>query len=387
MVAWIGKEEGRQKALEAARPSLILVSENLHAVREYCTWALSLRLPELVIELLDSSKPHLLTDDPQLHYLLAEAYRAHDKEVKAQEMALRARRLPAATAIRLGQLVRGNTNVYQIEQRINQAILLDERGMFDWEEEEYIEAIALSPNSAAGHRPRYLLAELYREGKRYDKAVDVMRIVAENIPPDSQLPLAEFDYPNLMASYHWYRSLSAQQKNQREEAMAEIRKACAFNIASRETNPDILINLHRIAKSNEDREFFREHFNKLVESYRHEVTREESQLAESTFTIRNSKLAKVCNQLAWLLASCETSVDEAIYLSERSLEFDPEVNTYLDTLARCYFAAGRYEDAVKSQLKALKGSPHNRAMKAQLEEFQLALENKSKLPKDNNGKD
>jgi tetratricopeptide (TPR) repeat protein len=263
---------------------------------------------------------------------------------------------------------------------------LDERGMFDWEEGEYIEAIALSPNSTAGHRPRILLAELYREGQMYDKAVDVMKIVTENVPPDSELPMAPFDHSNLMASYHWYRSLLAQQNNQPEDAMIELRKACGFNIASRETNPDILINLHRIGKSNEDREFFRSQFNKLVESYRHEVTREESQLAESTFTARNSKLATACNQLAWLLANCETSIDEAIYLSERSLEFDPEVNTYLDTLARCYFAAGRYEDAVKTQLKALKGSPHNRAMKAQLKEFQQALEQKSKIPKDNNGK-
>jgi hypothetical protein len=67
-------------------------------------------------------------------------------------------------------------------------------------------------------------------------------------------------------------------------------------------------------------------------------------------------------------------LEEAIYLSQRSLEFDPEVHTYLDTMARCCFAAGRFEDAVSFQTRALKGSPHSRSMKAQLAEFQQAFE-------------
>jgi tetratricopeptide (TPR) repeat protein len=388
LIGWIRQREGRESALDVARPSLVLVSRNLHAVREYCTWALSIELPELVVELLDASKPHLSSEDQQLYYLLAEAHRKLSDEAKAAEVATRARRIPNESIGRLGQLARGNANAIQVNQRIMQAMYLDERGMFDWEEGELQEALALSQSSGSEYQARYMLAELYREGQQYAKAVQVMGVVAETSPPDRNLPLAEFDYSMMMASYHWYVALEAQQSNKTDEAIAALRKACELSEKSQLPNPDILINLHRVAKSPADRAFFREHFNRLVEQYRQQVTEQEFRLSEATGSLRNTQLlTESCNQLAWLLANCETNVEEAIYLSQRSLEFDPEVHTYLDTMARCCFAAGRFEDAVKYQTKALKGSPHNRSMKAQLAEFQQALEqHQAKQLQDGDGK-
>jgi tetratricopeptide (TPR) repeat protein len=388
MIAWIMHKQGREAALDVARPSLVLVSKNLHAVREYSTWALSIELPELVVELLDSSKPYLNSDDQQLHYLLAEAHRKLNDEAKATEVATRARRIPKDNIAKLGQLARGSANAIQANQRLMQAMMLDERGMFDWEEGELLEAMALSQVSGSDYDARYLLAELYREGKQYTKAVEVMAVVADSKPPDRNLPLADFDYSTMLASYHWYQALDCQQSGKQDEAMAALRKACELNSKSQKANPDIIINLHRLAKTPEDRAFFREHFNKLVEQYRQQVTEEETRLVEATGSLRNTqRLAESCNQLAWLLANCDTNIEEAIYLSQRSLEFDPEVHTYLDTLARCFFAAGRFEEAVRYQTKALKGAPHNRSMKSQLAEFQTALEKRqAQQSQDENGK-
>ncbi|MEO8272368.1 MAG: hypothetical protein ABI557_21850, partial [Aureliella sp.] len=80
-----------------------------------------------------------------------------------------------------------------------------------------------------------------------------------------------------------------------------------------------------------------------------------------------------CNQLAWLLSKCNISTTEALSLSLRSLELMPDEPAYLDTLARCYFADGQLEDAVRTQKKAIRLAPHERQMLKQLHEFELAL--------------
>jgi cytochrome c-type biogenesis protein CcmH/NrfG len=68
--------------------------------------------------------------------------------------------------------------------------------------------------------------------------------------------------------------------------------------------------------------------------------------------------------------------EEAINLSLRSLELDPDQPAYLDTLARCYFSAGNVEKAVLVQKRAVRLAPHERQMAAQLREFESALEAK-----------
>ena len=76
------------------------------------------------------------------------------------------------------------------------------------------------------------------------------------------------------------------------------------------------------------------------------------------------------NQLAWLLANTEGDYDEALDCSRKSLEFDPHQAGYLDTLARCYFAKGDLESAIKHQTQAVKLEPFTMQIKSQLEFFQ-----------------
>jgi tetratricopeptide (TPR) repeat protein len=89
------------------------------------------------------------------------------------------------------------------------------------------------------------------------------------------------------------------------------------------------------------------------------------------------------NQLAWLVSNTEGDFKEAIKASQKSIEIvqglpdeSPKRESlagHLDTLGRCYFAAGEYESAVKSQKKAIELDPFSQQMKRQLAEFEAAL--------------
>jgi tetratricopeptide (TPR) repeat protein len=80
-----------------------------------------------------------------------------------------------------------------------------------------------------------------------------------------------------------------------------------------------------------------------------------------------------CNQYAWLIGNTRGDFDEAIRLSQRSLELKPETSGYMDTLAHCYAGKKDFANAVKWQTKAVKLDPHSGQIVRALERFQKAL--------------
>lgn len=84
------------------------------------------------------------------------------------------------------------------------------------------------------------------------------------------------------------------------------------------------------------------------------------------------------NQFAWLISNTEGDFQEALAASKKSLQIKPESAGHMDTLARCYFAAGELENAVKEQQRAIKLDPHSQQMKRQLKFFEEALAKKEK---------
>ena len=74
--------------------------------------------------------------------------------------------------------------------------------------------------------------------------------------------------------------------------------------------------------------------------------------------------------MAWLLSNTERQTDEAVKLSLESLKLEPNKPGLLDTLGRCYYAAGDLPNALKAQQRALKMEPHSGQMRKQLELFQ-----------------
>ena len=72
----------------------------------------------------------------------------------------------------------------------------------------------------------------------------------------------------------------------------------------------------------------------------------------------------VLNNLAWIHSTCEVKrfrdPEKALYLAEKAagLEESPYI---LDTLAECYYANGRFQEAVESEIKALGLTVKNRS--------------------------
>jgi tetratricopeptide (TPR) repeat protein len=96
--------------------------------------------------------------------------------------------------------------------------------------------------------------------------------------------------------------------------------------------------------------------------------------------VAGSDRASACNELAWLIANTEGDLDEAIERSRKSLRDQPDSGAYYDTLARCYFAKGDYEKAVKYQIKAIELEPNRGLIAKQLELFRRTYEQKLGKP-------
>jgi tetratricopeptide (TPR) repeat protein len=374
LTEWALSRQSRDATLEMVRPSMKLVEPNPYAVREYGYWALQVKLPELIVDLSEVHRA-FFENDQELSYLLAEAYLHSGDQARAEELAQQALQLPQTRNRLLGQLARGNASEIEAARRETQARRLRERGLFDWAEAEYRAAIELQ--SRGRDLLRVSLAEFFWEGGQYDKAAAVLEQVAQSDAVERDLPGSLVDHAIIVAHYNWYRALQAAKEGSNDLATNYFQLALEANATASSQNPDILIALFRQTVSEEDRKLFRVHFDAMVDRYRSLVAAEEARLAQSNFgqfANAGADLAEYCNQLAWLLSNCQSNSEEAIYLSRRSLEYYPDIPAYLDTMARCAFAAGELDLAIETQRKAVAKAPYDRMMKIQLAEFEAALE-------------
>jgi tetratricopeptide (TPR) repeat protein len=94
----------------------------------------------------------------------------------------------------------------------------------------------------------------------------------------------------------------------------------------------------------------------------------------------NPSDAPAYNQWAWLVSNTEGDYQQAIRYSHRSLELNKRGETgsasFLDTLGRCYYAAGDYENAVKYEREAIAKVNYMQVMQRQLALFEKALADK-----------
>ena len=145
------------------------------------------------------------------------------------------------------------------------------------------------------------------------------------------------------------------------------------------TDADVLIAMYRATPpSDEWRQmaihhietatgFFRDQIRELDRL--HAESRSESEREWATY-----RLATMHNQFAWLVGNTTGDYDAAIRSSHTSLELRPNAAGYLDTLGRCYFAKGDFENAMKYQRQAVELDPHSLQIKRQLDFFEQEWE-------------
>ncbi len=378
---WLTLRTNREQALTIARKSLELVANNPYSLREFSHWAVDAQLPELVIELA-AAQPQAFSSEPQLGYLLAESHLRNGDRQLADTLAEQASLQIDAKAEQIRSIQPAGFNDMLANRRIEVAMEeLASRGLYDWAEKEFQRAIELPTTQNMQRRARSMFAEFYWSGGEFRKAADVLKPLAEGFSLDDQdnLP-GPFNSGRELAAFHlFYSGLAA-------IADGDLVAARERLVQSNQLypNPDVVIAMKSIADEEPMRSVFEEHFAKMAEDYRVSVASHEKALAEAPDRMTRasvaSNLASACNQLAWLLSKCETSPEEAINLSWRSLEFSPSEPAFLDTLGRCYFAAGKFSDAVAAQEQAVAAAPYDRMMRVQLAQFQEALKKRQSVP-------
>jgi tetratricopeptide (TPR) repeat protein len=376
---WTTQRVGRTAALELVRPSLQLVGPSALAIRNAASWALEANLPELLPELASQRATDFATE-PELGYYLAESYLRMSQPEQANAAAEEASAAVAAQLAELRNLRNLNLDEIQANRHYILANQLEQRGLFEWAEREFLKALEFELPGNTEFLVRDDLAQFYWFGDEPDKAAAVLQPLADKYKDDANadLPKAPGDFsdPDLTVSnYFFYLGLAALEQGDRTAAAEHFRSA--LNVHATFANPDIIIAMRQLADEEPVRSYFQQQFLAMCDDYRARVAEAEELLSRSSDRRQRANaaplLANACNQLAWLLGKCESSPSEAINLSLRSLELVPDEPAYLDTLARCYYSAGQIKKAIRVQKTAVRLAPHERQMKAQLQEFEAAL--------------
>jgi tetratricopeptide (TPR) repeat protein len=257
---------------------------------------------------------------------------------------------------------------------------LEEHGQFEWAVREYHRAI--DNQQVASHEAilaRVYLASLLHDYEQHREAADVLEPLVKAVQNEGRigqlytellryytgrlgLPTAD----GLAARFHYYRA--GQYRDARDHPRE--REALDLAIRSDPTDADVLIAMYRHPEADPKwREAVRQRIRDLSRQFEREIN-------------ENPNDPTPYNQWAWLVSNTEGDFQKAIRYSHRSLELIPPTAgdsagaSFLDTLGRCYYAAGDYKNALKYQREAIEKVDYMQVMHRQLALFEKTIAEK-----------
>jgi len=280
---------------------------------------------------------------PSVLYSLAEAVRAQGRDQRAEAIALRAREAGRQSAA----------------ARVIIADKLRERGLAKWAEAEFRKAIAIgSLSSREVLYAVYFLSEMLHDGGKELEAARLLQQLVDAWQKDERVRAeAEEFFGRDLASFksrmeYFYAEHQLLQQNPEKQ-----REHLLTAIGHDPTDADVLIAMYRFKNADAA---FREKTRRLIKQA---AKKFEKLIAE------NPEKATNYNQYAWLISNTEGPYDRALEYSLKSLQLQPDTAAYLDTLGRCYYAAGDLDSAIEHQRRAVEKEPHSRIIARQLEFF------------------
>ncbi len=382
IVTWLSKTTGKEAVINSMADNLVSATTgDPFQLRGLATWALDEELPDILIAVAEKH-PRPFESSGELGYLLAASYLMMGEAARAEELAAQASQNMGPDSVEARELAERNGLRGTAVQRYRMANYLEQRGLFNWAEREYRKAIE-EKSDRYDSDIRVACAQFYWFAGRNSEAAEVLRPVAEAIEltdGSNIRSVAQFDRTSKLATYYFFDGLGHIDDGNLLLAQESLRKSYELD----SSNPDVVIAMKQAATTDEFKGHYRACFDEMKGLFRSIVVDLEKQLvfANDREDRRRSEqsLATACNQLAWLLGKCEEDLDEAIRLGQRAIELRPDTSAYLDTLGRCYFSAGDFDNAVKYQREAVRLSPHERQMAAQLAEFQSAAQSAAVQP-------
>ena len=352
-----------EAATDVARRSVNLLDGSREQLIEAIDWFASEESWEFS-ELIAERFPIEFREYPELLYRLAESHLRADNQELATRAAMQA----------LG------TNKEDLSAHLAIASWLATQQHYDWAIAEYEQCIDQSPlESDTGVRLRVLLAELFHDLGREERAAETLQGIMDNRDQSAVVMAVRRYYPSfesLESRFLYYQACDAELKMEFAQQRMLLEKA--LNIDPHDG--DVLIAAYRFTKADES---WKQNTLKFIAAsaafYAQEVDTLEKKIR--TTLDRTAKqqleyeLARACNQYAWVVSNTVGDYKQAVKFSERSLDLRGwELAGYLDTLSHTYFAVKDYENAVKYQTKAVKLDPASQLMRQKLKVFQTALD-------------
>jgi tetratricopeptide (TPR) repeat protein len=173
---------------------------------------------------------------------------------------------------------------------------------------------------------------------------------------------------SVAARFHYYRACQHRDAGDRQRERDELDLAIKFD----HTDADVLIAMYRHPDADAS-------WRAGVRQRIRDLTREFQQAIND-----NPVDPTPYNQWAWLIGNTEGDFQQAIRYSHRSLELIPPGSgdsagaSFLDTLGRCYYAAGDLENAIKYQRQAIEKVDFMQVMHRQLALFEKTLAEKQR---------
>ena len=308
------------------------------------------------LELLEDHYDETIRRERLLVYLAAAARWKQGRDELAEEFAERAYEIEADDAA----------------EREKIGDLIGEMGRHDWAEREWwfiVEAFPLMDSnseldtSSMSARRSLALLRLHDRGED-GRAAELMAEMIDELETDPKLKRSIMRDKNsrslldqLHAQRDYFLACQAAAESKHEEQRKYLESACARD----PKDPDVLIAMYRLKDTDE--------------AFRKQTIAHIQQAARTVegYIEQEPNNAQWHNHWAWLVSNTEGDYAKAVEHSLRSLELSPDSPSYLDTLGRCYYAAGNLEDAVRVQREALRRHPHLQVMRDQLRLFETAL--------------
>jgi tetratricopeptide (TPR) repeat protein len=351
------------EAIAVIRRTFSLLDGTMEQVTEVADWLFEREAWEVVLEL-NERFAGTFQENPLLLYRLAETHLKLKQPQKAEELAAQALAMKPE-----------NT-----EEHIRTGYVLQEdRGLVDWAEREYREVIKNSPaGTVPEFKARFRLAEMLHDMARELPAAETLQPVCDLLAKDEAARQtcirAQRDPAGVISRMNYFFAMHFHEAGDAAKERQHLQSA----IDSDPTDADVLIAMHRLPGADEAwKKMTAEKIKTTADDFHADVVGIKQMLemttSEQARVQFQEQLALACNQYAWLVGNTIGDYDEAVKLSHLSLEMVPNYAGYLDTLGRCYYTKGDFQNAVKYQSEAVKFSPYSGQIRRQLELFQKAL--------------
>lgn len=255
------------------------------------------------------------------------------------------------------------------DERFQIADLIGEMGRHDWAEREWWKVVEVFPvldGNSLSARSRLATLRLHDRGEDR-RAAALMDEVCQAVAADEQKladAMGHGDWRQRFNQFHaqreYFLACQAVGDGDYEAQRKHLDAAYGYDSAPIK-DVDVLIAMYRSHGADEN------YRHTAIERIRHTAA------AIGLEIEQDPENSQHYNHWAWLISNTEGDYEQAVKYSLRSLELSPDSPSYLDTLGRCYYAAGDLEKAVKFQREAVRRHPHLQVMRDQLQLFESAL--------------